>query len=84
VADHRGAFELTEGTGLQVNIFMSRPRGMDGRRMSDPGTAQITGYSGGPKGKPYSVKLDFYLDANTSIHGIDWVKMEITKEDDRR
>ena len=81
-------FELTEGDRpSQVNIFMSEDLvGMDGRRMSDPGNRlRITGILREvPKGKPYSVKLDFYLDAN-HLHPTesDWVKMEITKEDEQ-
>ena len=80
-------FELTEGDRpSQVNIFMSEDLvSSEGRRMSDPGNRlRITGILREvPKGKPYSVKLDFYLDANhVQPTESDWVKMEITKEDE--
>src|SRR4030043_1516187 len=81
-------FELTEGDRpSQVNIFMSEDLvSPDGRRMSDPGNRlRITGILRGvPKGKRYSVKRDFYLDANkVQPTESDWVKMEITKEDEQ-
>ncbi|HJW96981.1 MAG TPA: LAGLIDADG family homing endonuclease [archaeon] len=81
-------FELTEGDRpSQVNIFMSEDLvSSEGRRMSDPGNRlRITGILREvPKGKPYSVKLDFYLDANqVQPTESDWVKMEITKEDEQ-
>ena len=82
-------FELTEGDRpSQVNIFMSEDLvSSEGRRMSDPGNRlKITGVLREiPKGKPYSVKLDFYLDANhVQPTESDWVKMEITKEDEEQ
>jgi len=74
------------GQASQVNIFMSedlwhgrQAHGATGEQAQDNRDTQ-----GGPKGKPYSVKLDFYLDANTPSTESDWVKMEITRRTSRR
>ncbi|MEM5812613.1 MAG: minichromosome maintenance protein MCM [Candidatus Aenigmatarchaeota archaeon] len=80
-------FELTEGDRpSQVNVFLSEDLvSPEGRRITDPGNRlRITGVLREiPKGKAYSVKLDFYLDAN-HVQPIDigWSKLEITKEDE--
>ena len=80
-------FELTEGDRpSQVNIFLSEDLvSPEGRRNSDPGNRlKITGVLREvPRGKAYSVKLDFYLDANhVEPTDVSWSKLEITKEDE--
>jgi len=80
-------FELTEGDRPpQVNIFLSEDLvSPEGRRNSDPGNRlKITGILREvPRGKAYSVKLDFYLDANhVEPTDVSWSKLEITKEDE--
>ncbi|MCX6814880.1 MAG: hypothetical protein NTY20_04505 [Candidatus Aenigmarchaeota archaeon] len=76
-------FELTEGDRpSQVTIFLSEDLvSPEGRRNSDPGNRlKITGVLRDvPRGKAYSVKLDFYLDANhVQPTEIGWAKLEIT------
>jgi replicative DNA helicase Mcm len=80
-------FELTEGDRpSQVNIFLSEDLvSPEGRRNSDPGNRlKVTGVLREvPRGKAYSVKLDFYLDANhVEPTDVSWSKLEITKEDE--
>jgi replicative DNA helicase Mcm len=80
-------FELTEGDRpSQVNIFLSEDLvSPEGRRNSDPGNRlKITGVLREvPRGKAYSVKLDFYMDANhVEPTDVSWAKLEITKEDE--
>lgn len=80
-------FELTEGERpSQVTIFLKQGLvSPDGRRITEPGNRlKITGVlMDMPKNKAYSVKLDFYLDANHALPTeIGWSKLEITKEDE--
>ncbi|MBI5061813.1 MAG: minichromosome maintenance protein MCM, partial [Candidatus Aenigmarchaeota archaeon] len=79
-------FELTEGERpSQVTILLKQ--GLvtpEGRRISEPGNRlKITGVLVDmPKAKAYSVKLDFFLDANhVQPTEIGWSKMELTKDD---
>ena len=81
-------FELTEGERpSQLNILLAEDLvSPEGRRITDPGNRiKLTGILREiPKGKQYSVKLDFYLDSNfvepTEV-GLRY--MEITKEDEK-
>jgi DNA replicative helicase MCM subunit Mcm2 (Cdc46/Mcm family) len=82
-------FELTEGDRpSQVTIFLSEDLvSPEGRRNSDPGNRlRITGILREvPKGKPYSVKLDFYLDANhVQPTEVGWSRLELSKEDEEQ
>jgi replicative DNA helicase Mcm len=82
-------FELTEGDRpSQVTIFLSEDLvSPEGRRNSDPGNRlRITGILREvPKGKPYSVKLDFYLDANhVQPTEIGWSRLELSREDEEQ
>ncbi len=80
-------FELTEGERpSQVTIFLKQGLvSPDGRRITEPGNRlKITGVlMDMPKAKAYSVKLDFFLDANhVQPTEIGWSKLEVTKEDE--
>ena len=80
-------FELTEGERpSQVTIFLKQGLvSPEGRRITEPGNRlKITGVlMDVPKNKAYSVKLDFYLDANHVVPTeIGWSKLEVTKEDE--
>lgn len=81
-------YELTEGDRpSQLTVLMQEDLvSVDGRRRSDPGNrVKITGVMREiPKGKPTSVKLDFFLDANyvDPVEG-GWERMEITKKDEQ-
>ncbi|MBI4173442.1 MAG: minichromosome maintenance protein MCM [Candidatus Aenigmarchaeota archaeon] len=80
-------FELTEGERpSQVTILLKEDLvNQEGRRLSDPGNRlKITGILKDiPKGKVFSVKLDFYLDANyVEATEIGWHMVKISKEDE--
>ena len=80
-------FELTEGERpSQVTIMLKEDLvSPEGRRITEPGNRlKINGVLLDiPKSKNYSVKLDFYLDANyAEPTEIGWSKLEITKEDE--
>jgi len=81
-------FELTEGERpSQLNVLLTEDLvSPEGRRLSDPGNRiRITGVLREiPKGKYYSVKLDFYLDSNfVEPVEIGLQHLEITKEDEK-
>ncbi|NIO22830.1 MAG: hypothetical protein GTN38_02270 [Candidatus Aenigmarchaeota archaeon] len=81
-------FELTEGERpSQLNVLLSEDLvSPEGRRLTDPGNRiKITGILREiPKGKYYSVKLDFYLDSNfVEPVEIGLQHLEITKEDEK-
>ncbi|MBN2042891.1 MAG: minichromosome maintenance protein MCM [Candidatus Aenigmarchaeota archaeon] len=81
-------FELTEGEKpCQLNILLTEDLvSPDGRRMTDPGNRlKITGVLKEiPKGKHYSVKLDFYLESNhVEPTETGWVHIAVTKEDEK-
>jgi replicative DNA helicase Mcm len=80
-------FELTEGERpSQANIWFTRDLVTpEGRRMTDPGNRiKVTGILKDiPKGKLYSVKLDFYLEANhVEPTEIGWERIKISKKDE--
>jgi replicative DNA helicase Mcm len=81
-------FELTEGEKpSQLTVLLKEDLvGREGRRTSDPGNRlRIYGVLRDiPKGgKTFSVKLDFYMDANfVEPTEIGWKHIEITKEDE--
>ncbi len=82
-------FELTEGERpSQLNVLLTDDLvSPDGRRMTDPGNRiKVSGILREiPKGKHYSVKLDFYLESNhVEPTEIGWWHLEITKEDEKR
>ncbi|RLJ07545.1 MAG: AAA family ATPase [Candidatus Aenigmatarchaeota archaeon] len=82
-------FELTEGEKpSQVTVRLTDELvSPEGRRMTDPGNRlKITGILREiPKGKQYSVKLDFYMEANhVEPKETGWEKLEITKEDEKK
>ncbi len=82
-------FELTEGDRpSQINVFLTEDLVTpEGRRLTDPGNRiKITGILKDiPKGKHYSVKLDFYLDANyVEPTESGWRHVEITPEDEKK
>jgi replicative DNA helicase Mcm len=80
-------FELTEGDRpsqitVQLTDDLLTP---DGRRMSDPGNRlRITGVlKEMPRGKFYSVKLDFYMEANyVDPTESGWMHMDIKPEEE--
>jgi replicative DNA helicase Mcm len=81
-------FELTEGERpSQLNVLLTEDLvSPEGRRLSDPGNRiKVTGILREiPKGKYYSVKLDFYLDSNfVEPVEIGLQHLEITKEDEK-
>lgn len=81
-------FELTEGERpSQLNVLLTEDLvSPEGRRLTDPGNRiKITGVLREiPKGKHYSVKLDFYLDSNfVEPVEIGLQQLEITKEDEK-
>ncbi|NIO21288.1 MAG: AAA family ATPase [Candidatus Aenigmarchaeota archaeon] len=81
-------FELTEGERpSQLNILLTEDLvSPEGRRLTDPGNRiKITGILREiPKGKYFSVKLDFYLDSNfVEPVEIGLQHLEITKEDEK-
>ncbi len=80
-------FELTEGERpSQLVILLTEDlTSPDGRRLTDPGNRlQVTGVlKDVPKGKTWSVKLDFFLDANyMEPTEVGWERLEISKEDE--
>ncbi|MBI4176121.1 MAG: hypothetical protein HY518_02875 [Candidatus Aenigmarchaeota archaeon] len=80
-------FELTEGERpSQVNIWLTEDLvSVEGRRMTEPGNRlRITGVLRDvPKGKSFSAKLDFFLEANhATATEIGWEKIKITKKDE--
>jgi len=80
-------FELTEGERpSQLVILMTEDlTSPDGRRLTDPGNRlQVTGtLKDVPKGKAWSVKLDFFLEANyMEPTEVGWERLEISKEDE--
>jgi len=80
-------FELTEGERpSQVTILLQEDLvSPDGRRITEPGNRlKINGTLVDiPKSKSYSVKLDFYLDANhVQPTEIGWSKLDVSKEDE--
>ena len=80
-------FELTEGDRpSQVTILLTADLiNKDGRRMTDPGNRiKINGVLRDiPKSKNFSVKLDFFLDANNvEPTEVGWKGLEITKEEE--
>ncbi len=80
-------FELTEGDRpSQVNVLLTEDLvSPEGRRMTDPGNRlKITGIlKDVPRGKIYSAKLDFYVEANhVEPTETEWQSIEITKEDE--
>ncbi len=81
-------FELTEGERpSQLTVALTDDLvSPEGRRMTDPGNRlKITGILREiPKGKSYSPKLDFYLEAN-HVEPVEtgWEKLEISKEDEK-
>lgn len=82
-------FELTEGERpSQLNILLTEDLvSPDGRRMTDPGNRlKITGTLREiPKGKYYSVKLDFFLEGNhIDPTEMEWMRLEVTKEDKKK
>ncbi len=82
-------FELTEGDRpSQLNILLTEDLvSPDGRRMSDPGNRlKITGILREiPKGKYYSVKLDFFLEGNhVEPTEMEWIRLEVTEEDKKK
>lgn len=82
-------FELTEGERpSQVTILLKEGLvSPEGRRITEPGNRlKINGVLIDiPKSKNYSVKLDFYLDANyMEPTEIGWSKLELTKEDEEQ
>lgn len=82
-------FELTEGERpSQVTVQLSEDLvSPEGRRITDPGNRlKITGILRDiPKGKRFSVKLDFYMEGN-HVEPIEtgWEKLEITPEDEKK
>lgn len=78
-------YELTEGDRpSQLTVVMKEDLvSQDGRRNSDPGNrVKVTGVMREiPKGKPTSVKMDFYLEAN-HVEPVEmgWNMIEFTKE----
>ena len=81
-------FELTEGERpSQVNILLKEDlTSPEGRRITDPGNRlRINGVLKDiPKGKSFSAKLDFYLEANhVKPTEIGWEKVELTEEDEK-
>lgn len=79
-------FELTEGDRpSQLTILLTDDIvSQEGRRVTDPGNRiRITGtLMEVPKGKLYSAKLDFYLEANhVEPVEIGWHHLNITEED---
>jgi len=80
-------FELTEGERpSQVTVLLTEDlTSPEGRRMTDPGNRlKVTGVLRDiPKGKSWSVKLDFYLDANhCEPTEVGWEKLKISKQDE--
>ncbi len=80
-------FELTEGDRpSQMTILLTDDLvSSEGRRITDPGNRiRITGaLMEIPKGKSYSAKLDFYVDANhVEAVEIGWHNLDITKEEE--
>ncbi len=81
-------FELTEGEKpSQMNVLLTNDLvSPDGRRMTDPGNRlKITGVLREiPKGKHYSVKLDFFLDGNhVEPTEMGWKHIEISNSEER-
>ena len=81
-------FELTEGEKpSQLNVMLKDDLvSPEGRRITDPGNRiRITGMLREiPKGKFYSVKLDFYLDTNfCEPTEVGLQHLEVTKEDEK-
>lgn len=81
-------FELTEGERpSQLNVLLTEDLvSPEGRRLTEPGNRiKITGVLREiPKGKYFSVKLDFYLDSNfVEPLEIGLQYLEITKEDEK-
>jgi replicative DNA helicase Mcm len=82
-------FELTEGDRpSQVTVLLTEDLvSPDGRRMTDPGNRlKITGtLKDVPRGKIYSAKLDFFVEANhVEPTAMEWQSIEINKEDEKR
>ncbi len=80
-------FELTEGDRpSQITVLLKEDLvSPEGRRMTDPGNRlKITGILRDvPKGKIYSAKLDFFIEANhVEPTETEWHAIEITKEDE--
>ncbi|MBI4020521.1 MAG: minichromosome maintenance protein MCM [Candidatus Aenigmarchaeota archaeon] len=80
-------FELTEGERpSQVNIWLTEDLvSTEGRRMTEPGNRlRITGVLRDvPKGKSFSAKLDFFLEANHATPTeVGWERIKLTKQDE--
>ncbi|NOX71923.1 MAG: minichromosome maintenance protein MCM [Candidatus Micrarchaeota archaeon] len=81
-------YELTEGDRpSQLTVVLKDDLvSSDSRKMTDPGNrVRITGIMRDiPKGKPSSVKLDFYLEANhVDPIEMSWESIVITKKDEK-
>lgn len=81
-------FELTEGDRpSQVTVLLTNDLvSSEGRRRSDPGNRiRITGVLKDiPRGKSWSAKLDFYVDANhVEPTEIGWEHLDITEKDEK-
>lgn len=82
-------FESVEGEKpSQLNAILTEDLvSSDGRRMSDPGNRiKINGILREiPKGKPYSAKLDFFLEGNlVEPTEVGWERIEITKKEEEQ